>query len=119
MLAFGYNNDETINGVGVGVPPKAETDPVGPCIVGAIDLRDSDTLTKGMIIEEGSIPGVLSPILPAALSGAWGGGSLGLEYNRPNTIVSDGEIVFTAFPRARSSRQVQIQKPSRGGYIGH
>ena len=69
VLAFGYNNDEPINGVGVGEPPKAETDPIGPCIVGAIDLRNSAALTDGMIIEEGSIPGVLSPILPSALSG--------------------------------------------------
>ena len=68
VLAFGYNNDRVINGVGVGVPPKVETSAVGPCIVGAIDLREQEDLMDSMIIEEGSIPGVLSSILPLAFS---------------------------------------------------
>ncbi len=69
VLAFAYNNEQVVNGVGVGVPPKAETDPpeIGPCIAGLIDLRNTDALADGMVIEEGVIPGLLSPILPGLM----------------------------------------------------
>ncbi|MCC2110629.1 MAG: GMC family oxidoreductase [Hyphomicrobiales bacterium] len=71
VLAFAYNNDDVVNGIGVGIPPKADTRPpeIGPCIAGAIDLRATDNLGDGMIIEEGAIPGLLSPVLPAMMAG--------------------------------------------------
>lgn len=65
VLAFAYNNDVPVNGIGVGEPPIADTGPVGPCITGVIDLRDTEKLEDGMVIEEGSIPSSLAPILPA------------------------------------------------------
>lgn len=65
VLAFAFNNDVPVNGIGVGAPPIADTAPVGPCISGLIDLRDTDKLEDGMVIEEGSIPSALAPILPA------------------------------------------------------
>jgi cholesterol oxidase len=68
VLAFAYNNNVPVNGIGVGDPPSAETDPVGPCITGLIDLRNTAKLEDGMVIEEGSIPSGLAPILPALLS---------------------------------------------------
>ncbi|MCZ7594881.1 MAG: alpha/beta fold hydrolase [Hyphomicrobium sp.] len=68
VLAFAYNNDVPVNGIGVGEPPHADTGPVGPCITGLIDLRDTEKLEEGMVIEEGSIPSSLAPILPALLS---------------------------------------------------
>ena len=61
VLAFAYNNDVPVNGIGVGDPPPADTDPVGPCITGLIDLRDTPKLEDGMVIEEGSIPSALAP----------------------------------------------------------
>lgn len=65
VLAFAFNNDVPVNGVGVGSPPVADIDPVGPCISGLIDLRDTAKLEDGMVIEEGSLPSALAPILPA------------------------------------------------------
>lgn len=68
VLAFGYNNNIPINGIGVGDPPVADTDPVGPCITGLIDLRNTSELNDGMVIEEGSIPSGLAPVLPALMA---------------------------------------------------
>ena len=68
VLAFAYNNDVPVNGIGVGAPPTAETGPVGPCITGLIDLRDTGRLEDGMVIEEGSIPSGLAPVLPALMA---------------------------------------------------
>ena len=69
LLAFGYNNDREINAVGFGSAPPAGRKPVGPCITGVIDLR-SGAGEAGMVLEEGSLPGALAPILPAALAAA-------------------------------------------------
>ena len=80
VLAFAYNNDVPVNGIGVGEPPVAETGPVGPCITGLIDLRDTPKLEDGMVIEEGSIPSALAPILPALLSA--GGDKFGEDTDR-------------------------------------
>ncbi len=67
VIAFGYNNDIAINGVGVGHPPSVETPPVGPVIAGLIDLRNRKPLPQGMVVQEGAIPSVLAPILPAIM----------------------------------------------------
>ncbi len=70
VLAFGYNNDEEINGVGWGhLSPTGRTS-VGPCITGIIDAREKADLDAGMVIEEGSIPGALAAALPAGLAAA-------------------------------------------------
>lgn len=68
VLAFGYNNDVPVNGVGFGLHNPRHIPPVGPCITGAIDLRGAEKGEKGMIIEEGSIPGALAPLLPGVLA---------------------------------------------------
>jgi len=68
VLAFAYNNNLPINGIGVGDPPIADTEPVGPCITGLIDLRNAQRLEDGMVIEEGSIPAGLAPVLPALMA---------------------------------------------------
>lgn len=78
VLAFGYNNDVPIDGVGFG-PDSPHYDyrtdprrPVGPCIAGLIDLRAADAgaadVERGMVIEEGSIPGGLGAFLPAVMA---------------------------------------------------
>ncbi len=71
-LGFSYNTDDTINGVGFGDRDVSGREPVGPCITGLIDLRNQPNLEDGMVIEEGSIPGGMGGVLPAALSGAAG-----------------------------------------------
>ncbi|PSU34604.1 GMC family oxidoreductase N-terminal domain-containing protein [Photobacterium lutimaris] len=69
VLAFGYNMDKIINGIGAGKRDMSVNDkPCGPCITSAIDLRDTGDVQQGMIIEEGSLPGALAPTLPAAFS---------------------------------------------------
>ena len=70
VLAFGYNNDVPINGVGIGHPARKGAEPVGPVIAGLIDLRDTDRLADGIVIQEGAIPSVLAPLLPALMAGA-------------------------------------------------
>jgi cholesterol oxidase len=68
VLAFAYNNNVPVNGIGVGEPPIADTPPVGPCITGLIDLRNTKRLEDGMVIEEGSIPSGLAPVLPTIMA---------------------------------------------------
>lgn len=74
VLAFGYNNDVRIDGVGVGAtaaaysPAQSEHGPVGPTITGLIDLRDTASLDDGLVIEEGAIPGGLGAFLPQAMA---------------------------------------------------
>lgn len=64
VLAFGYNNEREINGVGFGYLPPQEMEAVGPCITGIIDMRSQPRLDNSIIIQEGSIPGLLSALLP-------------------------------------------------------
>jgi cholesterol oxidase len=68
VLAFGYNTDRLINGIGFGAKPPGEIAPVGPCIAGLIDNRDTPVMRDGFVIEEGSIPGALGAAMPAMLS---------------------------------------------------
>ncbi len=65
VLGFAYNAKQPINGVGVG-STRPGTGP-GPCITGLIDLRDTEHLDDGMIIEEGVIPSTLAPMLASSL----------------------------------------------------
>ncbi|MEQ9326829.1 MAG: GMC family oxidoreductase, partial [Rhodospirillales bacterium] len=73
VLAFGYNNDAPIDGVGMGEdaagysPETDERRPVGPTITGLIDLRGTADAEHGMVIEEGAIPGGLARYLPPVL----------------------------------------------------
>ena len=66
VIAFSYNSDREVNGVGWGHRSGGEVGPVGPCITGIIDNRDQPDLEQGMVIEEGSIPGALANCLPLA-----------------------------------------------------
>jgi len=68
VLAFGYNNDEEINGIGFGHHKVGDIPAVGPCITGVIDARRKPDLADDMVIEEGSMPGALSSILPGFFS---------------------------------------------------
>ncbi|MBH8566602.1 GMC family oxidoreductase [Nostoc sp. CENA67] len=69
VLAFAYNTDQVINGIGFGNRTGTQQ-PVGPCITGIIDMREQPQLDNGMVIEEGSIPGALAPFLPSAFATA-------------------------------------------------
>jgi len=70
VIAFGYNNDVAINGIGVGNLIPDKDDPVGPVIAGLIDLRNTETVEDAMVIQEGAIPSVMAPIMPALTASA-------------------------------------------------
>ncbi|KAB2576368.1 Cholesterol oxidase [Lasiodiplodia theobromae] len=68
ILAFGYNTDETVNGIGSDKPQSER--PPGPTITGVIDNRGPKTspnVLDGHVIEEGAIPSALAPVLQAML----------------------------------------------------
>jgi cholesterol oxidase len=71
VLAFAYDTDESVRGVGLGGRvPRADT-AVGPAITGLIDLRDpAKDLRNALIIEDGAIPGALAAVLPLVLGAA-------------------------------------------------
>jgi cholesterol oxidase len=72
VLAFQYNTEREINGIGWGHRDGKDIGPVGPCITGVIDIRaDQADVNQGMVIEEGSIPGALEAALPAAFAAAY------------------------------------------------
>ena len=70
VIAFAYNNDLPVNGIGVGNPPLAKLDAVGPVIAGLIDLRRDGPVRDNIVIQEGVLPSPIAPLLPALLSGA-------------------------------------------------
>ncbi len=70
VLAFAYNTDQEINGIGSGDKDPQYTGLVGPCITSIIDCRKAENVNEGFVLEEGSIPGGISSILPAAFAGA-------------------------------------------------
>ncbi|BEU24086.1 alpha/beta fold hydrolase [Paraburkholderia sp. 22B1P] len=55
VLAFAFNTDKVINGVGWGTHPAGDIPPVGPCITGIIDHRNTPDVKDGFVIEEGSV----------------------------------------------------------------
>jgi cholesterol oxidase len=93
-LAFAYNNDIPIDGIGLGVesasydPKKSSKRPVGPTITGLIDLRNSDRLDDGMVIEEGAAPGGLGPFLPAMM--AAGAKAFGRDTDKGDLLAEIG-----------------------------
>jgi cholesterol oxidase len=64
VLAFGYNCDKKINGVGFGAFSPTGRDSVLPCITGIIDARRKPNLQDCLVIEEGSMAGAFAPLLP-------------------------------------------------------
>ncbi|TKC92412.1 alpha/beta fold hydrolase [Trinickia terrae] len=65
VLAFGFNTDHEINGVGWETCEEAKRAPVGPVITGIVDHRDTPEVMDGFVIEEGALA---APIGPAMLS---------------------------------------------------
>lgn len=63
FLAFGYNLDRPVNGIGFGDHDVGELPAVGPCIAGIVDVREQEELGQGLVIEEGVIPGAISVVL--------------------------------------------------------
>lgn len=60
VLAVAHNGREIVNAVGAGRRSFHGTAPPGPCISGSVPLRLGD---EPILLQEGVIPGALSPIL--------------------------------------------------------
>lgn len=69
VLGFSYNGETEVSGIGWGERNEGPAGDVGPCITGVIDIRDTPDVEQGMVIEEGSVPGAMSAMLPATLFG--------------------------------------------------
>ena len=66
ILAFAYNSDQIVNGIGTEDEEYLKENPVGPCITGIIDMRDAEVapdVLDGYVIEEGVVPEALAQIL--------------------------------------------------------
>lgn len=68
VLGFCNNANTEIRGIGWG--HRRALAPVGPCITSIIDMREQPDLEDGLIIEEGSLPGALAPLLASAFATA-------------------------------------------------
>jgi cholesterol oxidase len=71
VLAFAYDvkgPGPAVRGIGLGGRAVTGDNAVGPCITGMIDLTGTPTPGKGMLIEEGAIPGALRALMPAAFA---------------------------------------------------
>lgn len=64
IIAFALGGKNRANAVGVGEPPKFSEDPVGTSVAGQIELPDDDDLNASMIIQEGTMPSSVAPLLP-------------------------------------------------------
>ena len=79
VLGFCSNAHQEIRGIGWG--HHRNLAPVGPCITSVIDIRNQPSLDDGLIIEEGSLPGAMAPLLAEAFavaSDVAGGPKVGL-----------------------------------------
>ncbi|HTN83650.1 MAG TPA: alpha/beta fold hydrolase [Sorangium sp.] len=87
MLGFGYNCKPTLDGLGFGHRAAGTMAPVGPCITGVIDMRNQADMRDDIIIEEGSIPGALAPILPLMFKAA---SAIGGSNTAPQDALAQG-----------------------------
>jgi cholesterol oxidase len=62
VLAFSYNGDTAIDGIGWGSRRDDHLKEVGPTITGIIDVREGEN-EEGMVIEEGAAPGGLATFM--------------------------------------------------------
>jgi cholesterol oxidase len=71
VLAFAYDTDRPVQGVGLGRRVPGNGTVVGPAITGLIDLRHPGADPgDALIIQEGAIPGALAAMLPVAMYAA-------------------------------------------------
>ncbi|HEV7670328.1 MAG TPA: GMC oxidoreductase [Thermoanaerobaculia bacterium] len=103
VLAFAYNCDPPIHGIGFGARERGEGSDVGPCIAGIIDWRDVAPVADGFVVEEGSVPGCIAPLLPAGF--ALAAQAVGID--------TDSGIVDRVQEKARA-----LESLVRGAYHG-
>jgi cholesterol oxidase len=105
VLGFAYNTDIEINGIGFG--DKIREKPVGPCITSVIDARYKPTLEDGMVIEEGSVPGAIRPILKPML------------FLESRTEGEDTETGFDNWAEAKAREAVSLFQGANYGALNN
>lgn len=70
VLGLAYNCDQEINGVGFGNLPPDGRRTVGPTITGVIDMRKQPRLEDSIVIEDGSMAGAFTTLLPTIFAAA-------------------------------------------------
>jgi cholesterol oxidase len=69
-FGVGFDGNDPVHAMGFGHRPARDHAPVGPNIVGLIDLRAEPQVDDGLVIQEAAAPGALVSLLPAGLVGA-------------------------------------------------
>ncbi len=69
MMAVAYDPTPEASIVGRRTPHPSSVEP-GPCIVGAIDMRRESGASRGLVIEDGTIPAVLDALVSTFQIGA-------------------------------------------------
>ncbi len=64
IIAFGYGSKVPVNSIGVGYPAKVEGLEIGASVSGQLMIRDAETLSNEMNVQEGALPSALAPALP-------------------------------------------------------
>jgi cholesterol oxidase len=90
-LANAYNNDRAVNSIGVGYPPRANTEPVGPAVAGLVDLRGTEKVEDGLALVEASIPSAAASILPLLF--AAGGPLMGRDTDAGDQLDEAGRAL--------------------------
>jgi choline dehydrogenase-like flavoprotein len=66
-LHFGFDQDQPVNAVGWGARAPQGAPP-GPSIVGVLDVRERAQLTRGILVQDGIVPGALARVVHEALT---------------------------------------------------
>lgn len=94
VLAFGYDELQRVNGIGVAQQPTLVDEPPGPCISGLVTFDDGDALRREVVVEDATIPRALARILrPGLALAAIMNGSGRHSWHRPRW----SEVVLGAF----------------------
>lgn len=96
VLGFAYNCDQPIHTIGFGHREPGELPPVGPCITGIIDKRDTDPVWDGFVVEEGSIPGAIGALMPAALELAAAAEGVDTDHGVLDKLREGGRVLESA-----------------------
>lgn len=110
VLAWGYENAwkvtgdkanpvwEPIYGIGAGSNTLDPSQMPGPCITGVIDLRGNPDVSRGLVVEEGVVPGALATMMAPALffADALNGGELRYGADQAKTRLTDAQMLGNA-----------------------
>lgn len=111
-IAFGYNNTIAVNAVGTGAGRKANVPPVGPGVIGLIDMRRRRQPQDRLAVVEASVQSTMARLLPlmlpagAALAQAGGDGRQSLGEILADAAGAAGSLFGGAYTGAVHHTQV-------------